>query len=91
MSDILYEADREMVFFQWSERMSVGVAELDADHQTLFRLIDRLHDAVEFNEGRSALDQIFESPSSYIETHFAHEERVGFTTWSTTTTTNTGD
>ena len=65
-----------MPFYEWSERMSVGVAELDSDHQALIQLINRLHDALENNEGRLALDQIFESLAVYIETHFAHEEQV---------------
>ncbi len=65
-----------MPFFEWSERMSVGVAELDSDHQALIQLINRLHDALNHDEGRSALDQIFESLAVYIETHFAREELV---------------
>ncbi len=56
--------------------MSVGVALLDSDHKALIEMINRLHDALEDKEESLVLDRIFDSLVTYIDLHFAREERV---------------
>ena len=65
-----------MVFFKWSEVMSVGVPLLDGDHKCLIGLINRLHESLQDGAGPDVLDEIFDGLIAYIEFHFAREEKV---------------
>ena len=42
-------------FITWSDRLSVGVGELDRQHQELVRLINELYDALRFGQGKEVL------------------------------------
>lgn len=61
---------------QWTEAMSVGLPELDADHRELIRIINLLDEAPE-SEGRNeTLRQALVALQRYAEYHFAREEKV---------------
>jgi hemerythrin-like metal-binding protein len=61
----------------WSERLSVGVPELDEDHKTLIDIINALRDDAEAGEASAKrVSKQLNALIRYAETHFAREERV---------------
>jgi len=65
-----------MALMQWSEKMSVGVPELDADHKELIRIINQLAADTSDRSRRSAVRQSLFALLRYAEFHFAREEKV---------------
>lgn len=65
-----------MAKLEWSQRLSVGVPELDEDHQTLIRIINDLRDHQEGDAEPKAIDRSLNALIRYAELHFAREERV---------------
>lgn len=60
----------------WSERMSVGVPLLDADHKTLIGLINHLQRAIGDQEEHVAVVSVLHSMEDYAAHHFAREEKM---------------
>lgn len=60
----------------WSDRYSVGISRIDAQHQRLVDLINDLHAATLAGEGNSALDKILDGLAGYVVSHFATEEAL---------------
>ena len=62
--------------FKWSKMYAVFVPDLDAEHQSIFRLAAELHQAVvgdaPADQARAILRELIASE----EDHFAHEERL---------------
>ncbi len=65
-----------MAGINWSERMSVGVPEIDADHKTLIGLINHLHRSIGDTEEYATLGSVLKSLDDYAAHHFAREERM---------------
>lgn len=66
-----------MAKLSWSERLSVGVPELDEDHKTLINIINSLRDEAEGEETYAKrVNRQLNALIRYAETHFAREERV---------------
>lgn len=65
-----------MASISWSEMMSVGVPEIDADHKTLLGLLNHLHHAVGDPEEFAALGSVLLALEDYVEHHFTREERM---------------
>ena len=63
-----------MPFVEWTDDFSVGVPEIDRDHQTLLGLLNDLYDAVESGVGHEALGRVLDGLALYVSYHFAHEE-----------------
>jgi len=63
------------VLLQWTTALSVGVDEIDAQHQELFRRVDRLLDAMARND-RSEAARLLEFLLGYVDVHFDAEERL---------------
>lgn len=63
-----------MVFFQWTESMSVGVSEFDAHHKKLIDLINTLFDAMSEGKGKTVIGEILEELLKYTDYHFGVEE-----------------
>lgn len=63
-----------MSLMEWTERMSVGVAQFDNEHKKLVDLINQLFDAVQAGRGREALGKVLDDLIDYTKTHFANEE-----------------
>jgi len=57
---------------EWSDALSVGVSQLDRDHQIIIDLINRLDRA----ETESDLTDVLNTLLAYTEYHFYREERV---------------
>lgn len=60
---------------EWSDRFAIGVPEIDAQHQELFRQVNRLLEACTQGSGKSLLPEIFDFLGKYAVEHFATEER----------------
>lgn len=65
-----------MSMFEWSDLYSVGNAEIDAQHQRLFKIANRLQDAYDQMKSREVMGKIFEELLEYTKTHFSAEEAL---------------
>ena len=65
-----------MSLVQWNASYSVQVAAMDSQHQRLFELINKLHDAMGQGKGNETLPEIFENLIQYTKSHFAAEEAL---------------
>ena len=66
-------------YIQWSEINSVGLEQLDAEHQHLVELINRVFDLVSEASGSDNLPfarRILNDIVEYTNVHFEHEEKV---------------
>jgi hemerythrin len=63
-----------MSLIEWDPAFSVGSARMDADHQRLVALLNRLYDAWHGGEGIDELGWLFDELIAYADTHFAAEE-----------------
>lgn len=62
--------------FEWSDRFSVGIPSIDAQHQTLFGMAAELLTAMSNGRGKAVTGKILDRLVQYTATHFAHEERL---------------
>ena len=60
----------------WSERYSVGIRRIDAQHQRLVDLINELHAAMLAGQGSAVLGKILDGLVAYTLAHFATEEAL---------------
>lgn len=63
-----------MPLMEWDETMSVGVEELDRQHQTLIDLINEAYAAIQKHDGHM-VSAILTRMQEYAALHFAAEER----------------
>lgn len=64
-----------MALIQWNDSLSVGVAEIDKQHQKLVQMLNDLHDAMRQAKGASVLGPLVNGLIDYAGTHFKTEER----------------
>jgi hemerythrin-like metal-binding protein len=60
----------------WSDRYSVGVARIDAQHQRLVELLNEFHAAMLAGGGRAAVGKTLDGLVDYTLSHFAAEEAL---------------
>jgi hemerythrin len=60
----------------WTEALSVGVDELDAQHQELYRRIDAFLAALAERRGAAELEPLVRYLREYVGEHFAEEQRL---------------
>ena len=63
-----------MAYFQWDEALSVGVEQIDAQHQSLVAMLNTLHDASVAGDA-AIVPEIVAKLKEYALMHFATEER----------------
>ena len=63
-----------MALIQWNDRLSVGVVEIDLQHQKLVEMINKLDDAMQLGKGKDVLGEIINGLIEYSKTHFRTEE-----------------
>ncbi len=63
------------MLFVWNEIYRVGIPLIDEQHQRLFGIANRFHDAVVRHDGRSALLPMFDELAEYTVYHFHEEEQ----------------
>ena len=66
----------DKVFFEWSDNMSVGIAEIDEQHKTLVDILNRLFVAVVQRESNEITIEILDTLVDYTKTHFGLEEKL---------------
>jgi hemerythrin len=64
-----------MPFIEWSEKYSVHIKEIDSQHQTIFGIINRLHDAMRVRRGNDVIGDLLIELVDYTYYHFATEEK----------------
>lgn len=60
----------------WSKSYSVGVSQMDSEHQRLVDLINNLYAAMRAGRSKDAIGSILDELINYTATHFAHEEKL---------------
>lgn len=65
-----------MPLMTWTEKLSVGVGVLDADHKRLVGMVNALYDAMQAGEGKASLGRILNDLVQYTKVHFAREETL---------------
>jgi hemerythrin len=60
----------------WSQTLSVGVREIDAQHKRLIELLDRLLEGMREGGGQVILGEVLDGLIDYTKPHFADEERL---------------
>lgn len=64
-----------MALVQWNNSLSVGIAEIDYQHQKLVQLINDLNEAMKSGKGRDITGKIISELTKYTLSHFATEEK----------------
>lgn len=65
-----------MSFLSWRDEYRVGIAQIDAEHQYLFKLVNEFHDEhVQGGKSQKVL-QVLTRLVAYSEEHFQHEEAL---------------
>lgn len=65
-----------MAKIQWSSTYETGDPEVDGQHQTLFRMLNEVHDAILRNETRDVISKTLAGLARYTAEHFSSEERL---------------
>jgi hemerythrin len=65
-----------MALILWNDGYSVKNADMDKQHQRLFDLINKLHDAMGQGKGKETLPEVFNSLVKYTQSHFVAEEAL---------------
>ena len=65
-----------MPFMAWNDKLSVGIAEIDADHKELIGLIYKLYDEILIGHGKDDLESILDRLVDYTQYHFEHEREL---------------
>ena len=63
-----------MVFFAWSDDLSVNIAEIDAQHMRLVEMLNELYENMTNEQGTAVLGKVLTGLVEYAGTHFATEE-----------------
>ena len=63
-----------MTFMAWTEKYSVGIAQIDQEHKKLIALINELYEAMSQGKGNEVQGKVFDGLVAYCRTHFANEE-----------------
>jgi len=61
---------------EWTERLAVGVEEIDAQHRELFRRIDLFLTALNERRGAPELEPLVRYLGRYVRDHFTEEQRL---------------
>ncbi len=63
-----------MSFFNWSDKYSVGITEMDIQHKKLLEILNKHFEAISQNKGDEVLIKIFADLHNYANEHFSAEE-----------------
>ena len=62
--------------FAWSDSYTVGIQEVDEQHQVLVSLLNQLHVAIIEHHGKATSREILDRLAEYTRTHFLLEESL---------------
>lgn len=60
--------------FPWTDKLSVGITEIDNQHKKLVYLVNQLHKAMKTQKGAHESGKILDELAQYVVTHFKYEE-----------------
>ncbi|MFZ1641506.1 MAG: bacteriohemerythrin [Candidatus Contendobacter sp.] len=63
-------------FVEWSNELSVGIEEIDAQHKELVGLLNEIHEAMQQGHTMQATKSIIDRLDEYTRVHFAVEESL---------------
>lgn len=63
-------------FVEWSDELSVGIEEIDAQHRVLVDLINEMHEAIHQRQGSKVVQDVLDKLVDYTRIHFAVEESL---------------
>jgi voltage-gated potassium channel len=66
--------NREIVLIEWSDELSLGIAQIDDEHRMLFKYMRDFQNAVVNCDTRENIAHLFNLLIEYTETHFSQEE-----------------
>ncbi len=71
-----------MAYLAWSNDLAVGNTFIDADHQRLIDMVNRLHEVMQEGRGKEVLGKVLNNLVTYTREHFRREEdlmrRIGY-------------
>ena len=65
-----------MSLIQWNASLSIGLAEMDAEHKKIAELINSLHENMQNELEHSKLQALIEEATHVAFRHFSHEEEI---------------
>lgn len=65
-----------MAFMVWSDKLSVGVDQIDLQHQRLVQILNTLHEAMLRGSYKADLERVMVDLLSYTRYHFSFEEKL---------------
>ena len=65
-----------VAYMEWSDKLSVGIDSIDAQHKKLVSMINDLFDAMKAGHGKEKLGQTLDGLVSYAASHFKYEEQL---------------
>lgn len=65
-----------MSLIAWSQKLAVGHAEIDAQHQKLIALLNKLHDQMIAGGAKDVVGRVLDDVVEYTNFHFVTEERL---------------
>jgi hemerythrin len=65
-----------MALIEWRDDFSVGVPDVDHEHQELIRLINELHDAMSHDNSDVTVMDFLGEIYAHVAAHFALEEKI---------------
>lgn len=65
-----------MKFIKWSDEMSVGIEEIDAQHKVLLALLNKTYQSIDQGQDEEGIRKIIEELYNYTKFHFAMEESL---------------
>jgi hemerythrin-like metal-binding protein len=60
----------------WTNKLSIGIPEIDDQHKKLVALVNQLHRAMTLKQGASQAGHILDELVDYTTTHFSFEEKL---------------
>ena len=65
-----------MPLMEWTEKLSVGIPSIDAQHKKLLAMANELYDAMKAGHGKELLNKTLDGLINYTVTHFNYEEKL---------------
>ena len=65
-----------MSLIEWTEEFSVGIDEIDRQHQKWISIVNELHDSIMETRGMSSLKELIREMEEYTDFHFSAEEEM---------------
>lgn len=65
-----------MSLIEWTEEFSVGIDEIDRQHQKWISIVNELHDSIMEARGISSLKELIREMEEYTDFHFSAEEEM---------------